>query len=183
MQVRLWIHCCSAILAMVTLRPPPTAWRLDDSHPPGWWEEVVAGQRSDCGWVAPVGAPVVDPFRAPGRPYGPGNRGIEYGTVIDEPVVAVADGRVTFVGPVAGRRYLVVSHPGGLRSTYGPLAAVLVVRGQVVGAGELVARADEGLHLTARSDDRYLDPQPLLDGRCLGPRLVPVPVEATGTRG
>ena len=26
----------------------------------------------------PVDAPVLDPFRAPAGPYGPGNRGIEY---------------------------------------------------------------------------------------------------------
>jgi len=130
---------------------------------------VVAGS---CGWVAPVDAPVVDPFRAPAHRYGPGNRGLEFGVGDGAPVVAVADGRVGFVGSVAGRLYVVIGHDGGIRSTYGPLSRALVVSGQTVGAATEVGQARRGFHLTARIGDRYVDPQPFLDGRCGRARLV-----------
>ena len=40
----------------------------------------------------PVDAPVLDPFRLPAGPYGPGNRGIEYDTEPGEIVLAAAGG-------------------------------------------------------------------------------------------
>lgn len=133
--------------------------------------------RSGCPWITPVDAPVVDPFRPPSNPYGPGNRGLEYGAAAGQPVVAVAPGRVGFVGPVAGRRYVVVEHAGGLRSTYGPLATTLVVRDEAVAAGEGIGTAAPGFLLTARlgsgDTQRYIDPAPLLAGRCGRARLVP----------
>ena len=49
----------------------------------------------------PVTAPILDPFRPPTTPYGPGNRGIEYATVPGTSVGAAADGVVVFAGPVA----------------------------------------------------------------------------------
>ncbi len=128
---------------------------------------------AECRWLAPVEAPIVDPFRPPPHPFGAGgNRGLEFGTVGSEPVVAVDDGRVTFAGPVGGERWLVITHPSGLRSTYGPLDTIAAVRGQALVAGAVIGSAGPGLHLTARSADRYLDPAPLLDGRCGRARLV-----------
>ena len=133
----------------------------------------VGGSRAACGWSAPVDAPIVEEFQAPSDPFGPGgNRGIEFGTVPGQRVSAVAAGRVTFVGPVGGNRWLVITHEDGLRSTYGPLLATSVVRGQAVDSEEPIATADQGLHLTARTADRYLDPEPLLNGRCGNARLV-----------
>ena len=182
-------------LAVVPFPPPATgpAPSADGGRP--WWQAVVATQQpapdgptaglpggAGCGWLAPVDAPVVDPFRPPDHPYGAGNRGIEYGTAPGDRVGAVAGGRVTFVGPVAGHAYLVITHPGGIRSTYGPLRATSVVRGEEVTAGQSVADADRGLHLTARLDDRYLDPGPLLDGRCVRPRLVAPPTGSWSER-
>lgn len=134
---------------------------------------VAAPVHEPCGWEAPVDAQVVDPFRPPAHPYGGGgNRGLEFDTVGGEQVRAVDDGRVTFVGPVGGERWLVITHDGGLRSTYGPLASTAVVRGQTVGTGAELGTAEPGLHLTARSANRYLDPAPLLDGTCGRARLV-----------
>lgn len=128
-----------------------------------------------CPWLVPVDAVVVDPYREPSHPYGPGNRGIEYGVEPGDEVRAVAPGRIGFVGVVAGDRYLVVEHSGSVRSTYGPIGPPRVVRGQQVEAGEDLAPARPGLHLTARLGDDYVDPQPLIDGRCGRPRLVPLP--------
>ena len=91
-------------------------------------------------------------------------------------MVAVAAGRVGFVGPVAGRRYVVVEHPGGLRSTYGPLQTITVARGQAVAAGEGIGTAGADLLLTCAGSaparpERYVDPAPLLAGRCGRARL------------
>lgn len=151
--------------------------------PAGPGGPTAAGStRPGCPWIAPVDASVVDGFRAPPNPYGPGNRGLEYGASAGQPVVAVAPGRVGFVGPVGGRRYVVVEHAGGLRSTYGPLATTLVVRGQQVAAGEGIGTAAPGLLLTARlgtgEAQRYVDPAPLLAGRCGRARLVAGPTVA-----
>ena len=161
--------------------PPAPGLSAASGIPPG-----SGADRSGCPWIAPVDAPVVDRFRPPPDPYGPGNRGLEYGAVAGQPVVAVAPGRVGFVGPVAGRRYVVVEHAGGLRSTYGPLAVALAVPGQLVAAGEGIGTAAPGLLLTARlgtgDSQRYIDPAPLLAGRCGRARLVPEPTPAADDR-
>ncbi|MEL7210982.1 MAG: M23 family metallopeptidase, partial [Actinomycetota bacterium] len=83
-------------------------------------------------------------------------------------------GRVGFRGPVGGRRYLVIHHDNGLRSTYGPMQRIDVVRGAAIEAGDPVGTAGAGFHLTARRGDAYLDPSPFLNGACGRPRLVPV---------
>lgn len=136
-----------------------------------------------CGWRSPVSAPIIDPFRLPEGPYGAGNRGIEYGASDGDPVQAVADGRVGFRGPVAGRLYLVIHHDGDLRSTYGPMATIGVLRGANITAGTVVGEAAIGFHLTARRSGQYIDPAPLLAGGCGPPRLVPVVRLATRTAG
>ena len=133
-----------------------------------------AGVSCQRPWGRPVEAAVVDPFRPPSDPFGPGNRGLEYATVSGDVVRAVADGVVRFAGPVAGAPVVVVDH-GGLWSTYTSLAARLVARGQPVVRGQEVAQASEGFHLTARMDGHYLDPAELLDRRCRVVRLVPLP--------
>ena len=122
----------------------------------------------------PVDAPVIDPFRAPTSPYGPGNRGIDYATVPGTVVRAVAAGTVTFAGAVAGSRYVTVEHADGLRSSYGDLASVSVVEGQSVAAGAEVGRAGATLHLGIRRGDEYLDPEPLFAAAPPEVRLIPV---------
>src|SRR5436190_15456090 len=56
----------------------------------------------------PVDAPVTEPFRAPATPYGPGHRGIEYGTAPGAVVRAPGPGVVAFAGVVASRRFVAV---------------------------------------------------------------------------
>lgn len=141
---------------------------------------VSAPADAGCPWLAPVAAEVVDGFRPPPHPYGPGNRGLEYGVEPGQPVTAVASGTVGFAGSVAGRRYVVVVHARGLRSTYGPLLDIATTRGGRVAAGDPIGAAADGLHLTARAGDRYIDPQPLLDGRCGRVRLVSGPHGSPG---
>lgn len=121
----------------------------------------------------PVDAPVVDPFRPPAAPYGPGNRGLEYGTAPGTEVRAAGAGEVVFAGPVAGSLHVTVRHPDGLRTTYSFLARVDVVVGQAVRQGDLVGTTVGHLHLGARLGDAYLDPAALFGADLPTVRLVP----------
>lgn len=103
-------------------------------------------------------APVVDPFRPPARPWGPGNRGLELATTPGQPVVAAADGRVTFAGPVAGALHVTVRHADGTLTSASFLASVEVVVGATVRRGDVVGRAGPRLHVGARIDGDYVDP-------------------------
>jgi murein DD-endopeptidase MepM/ murein hydrolase activator NlpD len=92
----------------------------------------------------PVDAPVVDPFRPPAGPYGPGNRGIEYATRPGTAVRASAAGTVSFAGQVGGRLHVTVAHPGGVRTSYSFLATVAVGAGDAVAQGDVVGTAGSG---------------------------------------
>lgn len=134
----------------------------------------AAGQVTLVTYRPPVDAPVLDPFRAPTSPYGPGNRGIDYATVPGTVVRAVAAGTVTFAGVVAGTRYVTLLHADGLRSTYGGLASSSVVEGQGVDGGAEVGRAGSTLHLGIRRGEEYLDPEALFAAAAPEVRLIPV---------
>ncbi|MEJ7765211.1 MAG: M23 family metallopeptidase, partial [Acidimicrobiales bacterium] len=122
----------------------------------------------------PVPGPVIDPFRAPSTPYGPGNRGIDYATTPGEPVGAPADGVVTFAGAVAGGLHVVILHRDGIRTSLSFLAAITVTRDQQVVAGQTVGHAASSVHLGARQGEVYLDPATLFTDRA-GGRSVLVP--------
>jgi len=115
------------------------------------------------GYLAPVDGAVVDPFRPPATRYGPGNRGLEYATTPRGPVRAAAAGVVTFAGPVAGTRVVVVAHPDGLRTSYTLLATIAVTVGQPVARGAVLGTTGPRLHFGVRRGDVYLDPALLLE--------------------
>lgn len=121
--------------------------------------------------LAPVEAPVIDPFRPPLCPWCPGNRGLEYGVVAGQPVRAVASGTVSFAGAVAGEQYVTVRLRDGRLLTYGRLATVEVVAGEETVPGRLLGRAGDTFILTLRRDGEYEDPASVLAGR-LPARLV-----------
>lgn len=115
---------------------------------------------------------VVGPFRRPATTWASGHRGVDLvGTDI---VRAPQSGVVSFVGVIAGRPVLVVAHPGGLRSTFEPVAATVAV-GAAVAAGDpigLLVPAPGGhcgevvcLHWGVLRGQVYLDPLALLAGR------------------
>lgn len=123
----------------------------------------------------PTDAPIVDRFRPPATPWGPGNRGVDYGTAAGAPIAAVADGRVVFAGEVGGALHVTVEHADGLRSSYSFVAAIAVARGDRVRVGDPVAIASGPFHLGFRTPDgTYLDPEEVLAGR-VHPRSVLVP--------
>ena len=125
-------------------------------------------------WQPPVSAPIADPFRAPACRWCPGNRGIEYRTRPGTPVRAVAAGRVSFAGSVAGERYVVVRHADGRRATYGKLESVEVAAGDAVVARSIVGVASRSTHFGLRRGDTYVDPTPYLGRPVTVARLIPV---------
>ncbi len=132
-------------------------------------------------YVPPVEAPVVDPFRPPATRFGPGNRGLEYGTAPGAEVRAAADGVVAFAGTVAGTRHVTIRHDDGLRTSYSFLDRVDVVLGQHVRQGQVLGTTIGHLHLGARAGDAYLDPASLFGAR--PPRVQLVPFDEPPGRG
>jgi murein DD-endopeptidase MepM/ murein hydrolase activator NlpD len=122
-------------------------------------------------WPVPPALPLVRDFEAPAHAYGPGHRGIDIGAGAGAEVRAVADGEVSFAGPVADRGVLAITHASGWKSSYEPVDA-LVAAGEQVTAGQVVARISAApphcgqpcLHLGARLDDAYFSPLLLLGG-------------------
>ncbi len=139
----------------------------------------AAGARSvadatDTGFALPVAAPaiVLVPFDPPANPYGPGHRGVDLAAPAGAPVSAAGAGTVVYAGILVDRGVVSVQHPGGLRTTYEPVDAV-VSAGQSVTTGTLLGTLQAGhppcapadcLHWGARlPDGTYLDPMALLE--------------------
>ncbi|MER6566512.1 M23 family metallopeptidase [Streptomyces sp. NPDC001093] len=136
-------------------------------------------------WPVGVRPPVLRGWEPPATVYGPGHRGVDLGAPAGSPVRAVAPGRVSFAGRVAGRGVVSVDLTGtDLRTTYEPVTA-LVRKGDEVRAGEAVGTVEAtGSHCAATCvhwgllrGKTYLDPLSLLPPWLLHrgpPRLLPV---------
>ena len=122
----------------------------------------------------PVDAPVIDPFRPPENPYGPGNRGVEYDTEPGDVVRAAASGTVVFAGAVAGALHVTVDHGGGVVSSYSYLQRISVRDGTYVEVGAVIGIAGERLHFGVRVDGSYTDPDSFIGVRRVRVRLVPM---------
>jgi murein DD-endopeptidase MepM/ murein hydrolase activator NlpD len=158
----------------ITLGPAASA---DPSVPP-------------LGRTWPVGVRPAIPrgWEPPATPYGRGHRGVDLAAPPGTPVRAVAPGRVSFAGRVAGRGVVSVELTGTgdppLRTTYEPVRPS-VGKGEEVAAGQVVGTTEPtGSHCTTpcvhwglRRGETYLDPLSLLPPWLLrrGPsRLLPV---------
>jgi murein DD-endopeptidase MepM/ murein hydrolase activator NlpD len=139
-------------------------------------------------WPVGTHPPILRGWEPPATPYGRGHRGIDLAAAPGTPVRAIATGRVSFAGRVAGKGVVAVELPGTgdppLRTTYEPVRAT-VAKGEEVAAGEVVGTVEPtGSHCTRtcvhwglRRGDTYLDPLSLLPPWLLrrGPsRLLPV---------
>jgi len=95
-----------------------------------------------CVLVSPIATPhvasIIDPFRQPSCERCAGNRGIEYSTKIGTPIVASANGTISFYGMVGGKRYLVIRTNAGRRLTYGSIANSTLRTGDDVLAGQII---------------------------------------------
>lgn len=132
----------------------------------------TAGSR--VAYRPPVDATVIDGFRPPGTPWGPGNRGVDYATRPGGAVRAAADGIVSFAGQVGGTLHVTISHADGVRTSYSFLGSIAVRRGESVRQGQRIASAGERpLHFGARRGTVYIDPRSLFTTGPVRVHLVP----------
>lgn len=176
--IRAFRFAASVLLVVVLSAPAGATFEVPDPaatlDPPDPVEPPGYQGAASSGWELPVQRRVADRFRPPVTDWGAGNRGWEFATSEGDPVVAVGAGVVTFAGWVAGRGVVTIDHGGGLLSSVTGMTGVLVLRGQAVGAGHLLGRAQQRLHLGFRQDGTYIDPA-LLYTRVRHAVLVPVP--------
>ncbi|MGY0070020.1 M23 family metallopeptidase [Streptomyces sp. QTS137] len=182
------------VLTPAVLSSPPPS-----SLPPKLAASARETARADAGvpavgrvWPVGVRPRVLRGWEPPETPYGRGHRGVDLAAAPGAPVRAVAAGRVSFAGRVAGRGVVSVELSGTgtppLRTTYEPVRPSVekgaeVAPGEVVGA---VAATDPArsphctapcLHWGLLRADVYLDPLALLPPWLLRtgpPRLLPV---------
>jgi murein DD-endopeptidase MepM/ murein hydrolase activator NlpD len=140
------------------------------------------------GWPL-AGTPVVDRgFDPPQTLYGGGHRGVDLRAGVGQPVLAAGAGVVSYAGLLAGRGVVTVTHPGGLRTTYEPVTAVVRV-GQVVARGSVLGHVatrhasclagTSCLHWGLVRGDTYLDPLTLVV--TTPARLLPVGTDPSGS--
>ncbi len=130
---------------------------------------LAAAERATWRW--PVSGPprILRRFTPPPAPWLAGHRGIDLAAPAATPVLAAGQGTVGYAGSVAGRGVVTVNHPGGLRTTYLPVAAA-VRSGDPVAPGDRLGTVQPGsahclescLHWGLRRATVYLDPLLLL---------------------
>ena len=145
---------------------------------------VVSRATVRSGWQWPLAeAPpqVIHRFDPGPFRWSPGHRGVDLAGATGLPVVAAGPGQITYAGVLAGRGVVVITHPGGLRTTYEPVQSTVGV-GDWVGAGQVVGTltatashcgAISCLHWGLLQGTTYLDP--LLLRRPPHPILLPLP--------
>jgi murein DD-endopeptidase MepM/ murein hydrolase activator NlpD len=145
---------------------------------------AVPDFRRTVRYVRPVDGGVVRPFAPAVTPFGPGHRGVDLALAPGGSVRAAGAGVVRHAGPVAGTVWVSVDHADGITTSYGPLSALRVRRGDRVEAATVLGRlaagghghggVDVGLHWGARRGGVYLDPLALLAPTPRRPALVGV---------
>lgn len=130
---------------------------------------TAARARSADAWSWPLERPeLAGRFSPPADRYGPGHRGIDIAGSVGDVVRAVAAGRVTFAGDVAGVPVITIDH-GSERSTYQPVDPRVEV-GDAIESREAIGTllgthshcTGACLHLGRRVGRDYLDPLMLL---------------------
>lgn len=164
----------SVALAFSAAPSSPADRGADSSVAPG--PAPAAAVPAEVAWPLTPRPEVVHRFAPPPRRWMPGHRGVDLAGRAGQPVLAVAAGRISFAGRVAGRGVVVVDH-GPTRTTYEPVHAEVDVGAAVSAGARLGLLAPAGghcgavpcLHLGWRRGEEYLDPLDLLGG---GPRPV-----------
>ncbi|MFI9252743.1 murein hydrolase activator EnvC family protein [Streptomyces sp. NPDC053069] len=170
-------------LTVAVLTPPAWADRPVPAPGPTPASPVPAVART---WPVGVHPLVLRGWEPPATVYGPGHRGVDLSAPAGAPVRAVAAGRVTFAGRVAGRGVVSVDLSGtDLRTTYEPVTPS-VRKGDEVGPGDVVGTVERTgshcgtatcVHWGLRRGGTYLNPLSLLPPWLLHrgpPRLLPV---------
>ncbi|MGW1050376.1 M23 family metallopeptidase [Streptomyces sp. NPDC002521] len=166
---------------------PPWAWAAPAPPPPAPAPQAPQAPVPAIARTWPVGTRplVLRGWEPPPTPYSPGHRGVDLAAPAGSPVRAIAPGRVSFAGRVAGRGVVSVELKGtDLRTTYEPVTPS-VKKGDEVGAGDVVGSVEATgshcptscMHWGLLRGETYLDPLALLPPWLMhrGPsRLLPV---------
>ena len=145
-------------IAAVSPPPPPAA-----SQPK---PKVYVGA-SVTTWLWPASGPVT-------RGYSKNtHKGIDIGGNREDPIVAVAAGKVVYAGTgiVGFGELLIIKHNDIYLSAYGHNDRLLVEEGQAVSAGEIIAEKGSSgtdtvkLHFEIRKEGKPIDPQRVLPRR------------------
>lgn len=170
-SVRIVSVCLSALLVLGLGSASALARDSAPSHARGAQDD---DPRPRSGWQLPLDPPLVleRAFERPPERWAAGHRGVDLRAEPGSAVLSPRAGTVSFVGLVAGRGVVTVTHQDGLRSSLEPVEA-LVVEGDQVEAGEslgtLEARASHCaplacVHWGVREGTDYLDPLMLVRG-------------------
>ncbi|MGW0536167.1 murein hydrolase activator EnvC family protein [Streptomyces sp. NPDC003032] len=171
MRLELLLTTLAALLA--TTLSPPSIRTSAPSPVPSPVPPLVPPLPAATAWPVGTHPPVVRAWDPPSTAYGTGHRGVDLAAPPGTPVRAVAPGRVSFAGRVAGRGVVSVELDGTgdppLRTTYEPVRPTLK-KGAEVAAGEEVGalEAPTGhcpescLHWGLLRDEAYLNPLTLL---------------------
>ncbi len=134
----------------------------------------TARVNAESRWGWPLVGEIVHGFERPATAWAAGHRGIDIQAAPGSEVRSPVPGRVTFVGPVAGRGVMVLRTLDDTDVTLEPIEPAVLL-GDVVDTGDTVGFLRGGhlgtnsLHLGLRVAGEYVDPTPYLP---LQPKIV-----------
>ncbi len=148
--------------------PKPKPAATPPAKPQGKPEPAASTAKSayDGKWVWPTRGKVVRGFQQKGN----GKKGIDIGGHQGQPVKAAANGKVVYVGSglVGYGRLIIVKHNESLLSAYGHNSKLLVVEGDYVAAGQMIAKMGNSgtdrtaLYFEIRKDGKPVNPMQYL---------------------
>lgn len=107
------------------------------------WAAPARGDAVRLDWPLRPRPTVRRAFDAPAPNWQRGHRGVDLAGAPGQPVYAAAAATVVFAGLSGGRPVVSLAHPGGLRTSYEPVQAV-VRAGQRVDAGAVIGELESG---------------------------------------
>jgi murein DD-endopeptidase MepM/ murein hydrolase activator NlpD len=111
-------------------------------------------------------------FHPVSKRYKP-HTGIDYGAPTGTPIMATANGKVTFAGRKGGYgKLIIVKHPNGYQTYYGHCSRLLLKSGQLVEQGQVIARVGSTgvstgphVHYEVRVSGKPIDPNKVKKSR------------------
>ena len=134
---------------------------LPDRHPPA--PTSPAARAAAPRWVLPAKGKILKPY----SDGNPGNKGVDIGGQLGEPVKAAAGGKVVYSGGglINYGNLVIIKHDDHYLSAYGHNSKLRVGEGDLVVAGQQIAdmgRSTDGtvmLHFEIRYDGKPVNPQ------------------------